>query len=375
MKTALTILCVMSAMCAVGAAKKPTVKKTSLSAAELRTFATSVPTAKNAGVLYSVAMATSNNVERKQAYLKAAAACLIASDKNDVYKTRIKGKLLNAAEFEDELKDNCKQCSGVGMKDLRCFACNGSGRCSSCKGTGELVKIGFDSANGTKPCHKCNGDGRCIKCSGNKAIQEKCMMCAGKGKVLSKEVSTRAFRNACNAIADNMEAEAREKAEAEKRERERIAAEERAKAEAEKRERERIEAEERAKAEAVKWYRKAVDQGDAVAQYNLGVCYFKGEGVAQDYAEAVKWFRKAAELGHAEAQRNLAICYVSGRGVEKDIVEAAKWFRKAADQGDAEAQLEVGTWYSAGTFVNKDYSESVKWFRKAADQGHAKAQF
>ena len=53
-------------------------------------------------------------------------------------------------------------------------------------------------------------------------------------------------------------------------------------------------------AEAVKWYRKAADQGDAFAQYNLGVMYDNGEGVPQDQAEAVKWYRKAAEQGDAE---------------------------------------------------------------------------
>ncbi|MCD7798298.1 MAG: SEL1-like repeat protein, partial [Akkermansiaceae bacterium] len=36
------------------------------------------------------------------------------------------------------------------------------------------------------------------------------------------------------------------------------------------------------------------EQGDAEAQYELGVCYFKGEGVEKDEKEAVRWYRKAA---------------------------------------------------------------------------------
>ncbi len=48
-------------------------------------------------------------------------------------------------------------------------------------------------------------------------------------------------------------------------------------------------------------------QGDAHAQFNLGVMYDKGRGVSQDYAEAVKWYRKAAEQGHASAQHNLGV--------------------------------------------------------------------
>ena len=47
------------------------------------------------------------------------------------------------------------------------------------------------------------------------------------------------------------------------------------------------------------------DQGDADAQYNLGVCYEKGRGVTQSYDEAVKWFRKAAEQGYSRAKDSL----------------------------------------------------------------------
>ncbi|MEG2465569.1 MAG: SEL1-like repeat protein, partial [Kiritimatiellia bacterium] len=43
----------------------------------------------------------------------------------------------------------------------------------------------------------------------------------------------------------------------------------------------------------------------ADAQYNLGCCYLKGEGVARDEAEAVEWWRKAAAQGVAEAKRAL----------------------------------------------------------------------
>ena len=44
---------------------------------------------------------------------------------------------------------------------------------------------------------------------------------------------------------------------------------------------------------------KKAQDGDAEAQYNLGVCLLLRRGVEQDYAEAVKWDRLAAEQGHA----------------------------------------------------------------------------
>ena len=49
---------------------------------------------------------------------------------------------------------------------------------------------------------------------------------------------------------------------------------------------------------AVKWYTKAAEQGDANAQYNLGVMYDNGEGVPENDKTAVKWYTLAAiEVG------------------------------------------------------------------------------
>lgn len=72
------------------------------------------------------------------------------------------------------------------------------------------------------------------------------------------------------------------------------------------------------------------NQGNAEAQYILGVSYHDGEGVPQDYAEAVKWYRKAAEQGYASAQFNLGIMYRIGQGVPQDYVQAHKWYNLAA---------------------------------------------
>ena len=73
-------------------------------------------------------------------------------------------------------------------------------------------------------------------------------------------------------------------------------------------------------------YKARAERGDPVAQYNLGVCYRNGEGVAKDQVEAVKWCRKAAEQGLANAQSNLGFHYANGEGVAKDEVEAyAYW--------------------------------------------------
>ena len=204
MKTTLAISCIVYAIVTAGAEVQPTDKKTSLSESDLRTLATAVPDVKNAGILYSAAMSATSDIERKQEYLKASAACLFACGKKDVYMKRIKDKLSSASEFERKMKDNCKQCSGSGKKDRQCAACNGKGRCISCKGSGRTVTMAFDRPNGSKQCRKCNGSGSCPNCGGKGSTVGKCAACSGTGKTFSMTVAERVFHDSCNAIADSM---------------------------------------------------------------------------------------------------------------------------------------------------------------------------
>ena len=53
--------------------------------------------------------------------------------------------------------------------------------------------------------------------------------------------------------------------------------------------------------QAVVWYRKAAEQGHAIAQFNLGVHLYYGEGLVQDYDQAMRWWRMAAEQGDLDA--------------------------------------------------------------------------
>ena len=127
-------------------------------------------------------------------------------------------------------------------------------------------------------------------------------------------------------------------------------------------------------AAALKWYRLAAEQGNADAQYSLGVTYDLGQGVPQDYAAAVKWYRLAAEQGLAHAQYNLGFMYAQGQGAPQDDTAALKWWRLAADQGDTHAEYGLGQMYRQALGVPQDDAAAMKWYRLAAEQGHADAQ-
>jgi TPR repeat protein len=88
--------------------------------------------------------------------------------------------------------------------------------------------------------------------------------------------------------------------------------------------------------------RPLADQGDAQAQYNLGVFYENGQGVPPNDAEAVKWYHKAAEQGYGDARYNLGAMFLKGLGVPQNYVQAHMWFNLAAMAGDQGAAQNRG---------------------------------
>jgi TPR repeat protein len=94
--------------------------------------------------------------------------------------------------------------------------------------------------------------------------------------------------------------------------------------------------------------------------------YADGQGVAQDYVEAARWYRKAADQGNALAEFDLAEKYNVGQGVPQDYAEASRWFLKAAEHGSAAAQFTLGMMYAKGQSVKRDYIEAYMWLNLAS---------
>ena len=75
------------------------------------------------------------------------------------------------------------------------------------------------------------------------------------------------------------------------------------------------------------------DEADGAVWDRAVAAYIRG-----DYAEAMNWCRKAAEQGQAGAQYNLGDMSHQGQGVPQDFVWAHKWLNLAAAQGDEMAR-------------------------------------
>jgi TPR repeat protein len=105
------------------------------------------------------------------------------------------------------------------------------------------------------------------------------------------------------------------------------------------------------------------------ANENLGVMYYQGLGVPQDYAKAMELLRPQAESGSPGAEFYLALMYKSGLGVPKDAAKAAQWMSKAAEWGLVPAQLEYGAMLRDADGVPRDYAAAYQWFLLAAERG------
>ncbi len=92
----------------------------------------------------------------------------------------------------------------------------------------------------------------------------------------------------------------------------------------------------------------------AADQYEDGHAAF----LREDYQTALRLLRPLAAQGDASAQFTLGVMYAFGQGVPQDYAEAVKWFHLAADQGTTTAYYMLGLMYQG----HQDYAEAVKWF-------------
>ena len=86
---------------------------------------------------------------------------------------------------------------------------------------------------------------------------------------------------------------------------------------------------------AVACWQYVIDTGNGTAEAysNLGVSYYYGNGVNQDYKKAVQYYQRAAAKGHPFGMYNLAVACENGNGTPQDMDKAFKFYQMAAELG------------------------------------------
>jgi len=123
--------------------------------------------------------------------------------------------------------------------------------------------------------------------------------------------------------------------------------------------------------QAEQWYRKAAEQGNAEAEFALGQMYSRGWGVPRDEADAMRWFQMANGPDTDGPPTEWSL--IQGYGVPQDQKQAAYWYEMAAQKGHAEAQYNLALMYLAGKGVAHDDETAARWMRASASQGYAPA--
>jgi localization factor PodJL len=125
--------------------------------------------------------------------------------------------------------------------------------------------------------------------------------------------------------------------------------------------------------EAVRWFERSARAGFIPAQFHLAVVYEKGDGAKKDPQAARRLYLTAAGKGHAKSMHNLAVLHAEGIDGKPDYRIAARWFLKAASYGIADSQYNAGILLARGIGAKADLAESYKWFALAAAEGDREA--
>ena len=133
---------------------------------------------------------------------------------------------------------------------------------------------------------------------------------------------------------------------------------------------------------AHKWFSKGEELDDINSVYQLGLFYYNGLGVTQDFGISYSKFIKSAEKNHADSQFYIGKFHHFGNGsfvkspVGKDYFKALEWYTLSSNQTNNKAQNNIGVLYYVGdgneTYkgFKPDVKKSLEWFKLAHENGN-----
>lgn len=102
---------------------------------------------------------------------------------------------------------------------------------------------------------------------------------------------------------------------------------------------------------------------------HIGLMYFRGEGVEQNFSTAFTWFKRGLANGDALCQHEIGLMYLHGYGVQQDAYKASSYFKAASEQDFPASATRLGV-----LFLDQgDISTATKYFELAAHWGWMEA--
>lgn len=133
-------------------------------------------------------------------------------------------------------------------------------------------------------------------------------------------------------------------------------------------------------AKALELYRQSADAGSPIGMYMVAHCYQHGIVVEEDHAASDSLYGKAFdELMRLAPQEDIYVlnfvgsAYFWGDGVKADREKAFGYYLISAQKGNPETQYKVGNCYETGEGTAKDMEKAKEWYEKSAAQGYPDA--
>ncbi|HIP11326.1 MAG TPA: sel1 repeat family protein [Arcobacter sp.] len=119
------------------------------------------------------------------------------------------------------------------------------------------------------------------------------------------------------------------------------------------------------------YYEKSAAQGNSDAQYNLGLIK-KGQ---KKYREAVALFKLSAKQKNQWGEHYLGIMYQHGKGLKRSYAQAIKYYKRSISQGNYLSQSNLALMYEKGKGVNKNFLKAIELYTLSAKQDYFVAQY
>ena len=119
--------------------------------------------------------------------------------------------------------------------------------------------------------------------------------------------------------------------------------------------------------DAFNWISKSVNSSPTpVSENNLGVCYATGNGTRPSPQQAIDLFQKAADEGDVMAQYNLGAIFLEEATL--DVRKGFEYLEKAASKNNLLALKKLGDLHYNGRYTNISHTRAFEYYLKAAQK-------
>ncbi len=115
----------------------------------------------------------------------------------------------------------------------------------------------------------------------------------------------------------------------------------------------------------------ADEKSEAQEYFDQGMIEYEKE----NFEKSHELLEKSAEMGHGDAQYQMGVLYYKGQGVAKDNEKAAFWYGKAAKQGIKNAQNSLGNLYDESKkSITENAGKASDWVENTASESYNQAK-